>query len=155
MEPWLPANRRARNAKRNEDFSLSTSCLACQGVFRNWKSFYTFNNVYEGPNVLLQNFYILHIMFFWSLSAISFSGGDYSRTSIKRPPFKRPPSIKRPFFKVPNYFNVSKLQYSIPLLNGQPLLSSQFPKSRGWPLNRGVTVFCLTLFYFQTVKWRR
>ena len=65
----------------------------------------------------------------------------YSRTSIKRPPFKRPPSIKRPFFKVPNYFNVSKLQYSIPLLNGQPLLSSQFLKSRGWPLNRGATVF--------------
>ena len=64
----------------------------------------------------------------------------YSRTSIKRPPFKRPPSIKRPFFKVRNYFRVSKLQYSIPLLNGQPLLSGQFSKSRGWPLNRGPTV---------------
>ena len=63
----------------------------------------------------------------------------YSRTSIKRPPFKRP------FFKVPNYFSVSKLQYSIPLLNGQPLLSGQFPKSWGWLLNRGPTVPCFPL----------
>ena len=59
----------------------------------------------------------------------------YSRTSIKRPPFKQSASIKWPFFKVPNYFSVSKLQYSIPLLN-----SPQFSKSRGWPLNRGPTV---------------
>ena len=34
-----------------------------------------------------------------------------------------------------------KLQYSIPLLNGQPLLSGQLSKSRGWPLNRGPTVY--------------
>ena len=65
---------------------------------------------------------------------------NYSGTSIKRPPFKRSPSIKRPFFKVPNYFSVSKLQYSIPLINGQPLLSDQFSKSQEWPLNRGPTV---------------
>ena len=65
---------------------------------------------------------------------------NYSRTSIKLPPFKRPPSIKRPFFKVPNYFGVSELQYSIPLLNSQPLLSGQFSKSRKWPLNGGPTV---------------
>ena len=52
-----------------------------------------------------------------------------SRTSIKQPPFKRPPSIKRPFFEVPNYFSVSRLQYSIRLLNGQPLLSGKFSKS--------------------------
>ena len=77
-------------------------------------------------------------------------GNSYSRTSIKRPPFKRPPSIKRPFFKVPNYFNVSKLQYSIPLLNGQPLLSSQFLKSRGWPLNRGATVLTSLSYSLQT-----
>ena len=28
-----------------------------------------------------------------------------------------------------------------PLLSGQPLLSSQLPIPRGWPLNRGSTVF--------------
>ena len=59
----------------------------------------------------------------------------YSRTSIKRPP-----SIKRPLSKVPNYYFVSKMLYSIPLFNGQPLLSGQFSKSPGWPFNRGPTV---------------
>ena len=85
----------------------------------------------------------------WSAEAvrlISFSkriweAKEICGTSIKWPPFKRPPSIKRPFFKVPNYFSVSKLQYSIPLLNSQPLLSGQFSKSRGWPLNRGPIVY--------------
>ena len=60
---------------------------------------------------------------------------NYSRTSIKQPP-----SIKRLLSKVPNYFFVSKVLYSIPLFNGQPLLSGQFSKSPGWPLNRGPTV---------------
>ena len=43
---------------------------------------------------------------------------NYSRTSIKRPPIKRPPSIKRPLTKVPNYYFVRKVLYSIPLFNG-------------------------------------
>ena len=77
----------------------------------------------------------------------------YSRTSIKRPPFRRPPSIKRPFFKVPNCFSVYKLQYSIPLLNGQPLLSGQFLKSRGWPLNRGPTVLIVDFLFFVFVPF--
>ena len=54
---------------------------------------------------------------------------NYSRTSIKRP-----------LSKVPNYYFVSKVLYSIPLFNGAPLLSGQFSKSPGWPLNRGPTV---------------
>ena len=62
-------------------------------------------------------------------------GNTYSRTSIKRPP-----SIKRPLSKVPNYYFVSKVLYSIPLFNGQPLLSGQFSKSPDWPLTRGPTV---------------
>ena len=53
-------------------------------------------------------------------------------------------SIKRPLSKVPNYYFVSKVLYSIPLFNGQPLLSGQFSKSPGWPLNRGPTVLCLS-----------
>ena len=33
--------------------------------------------------------------------------------------------------------------FIVPLLNGQPLLSGHFLKSRGWPLNRGRTVVFL------------
>ena len=33
--------------------------------------------------------------------------GNYSPTSIKRPPIKRPPSIKRPLSKVPIYLSVN------------------------------------------------
>ena len=76
---------------------------------------------------------------------------NYSRTSIKRPPIKRPPSIKRPLSKVPNYYFVSQVLYSIPLFNGQPLLSGQFSKSPGWPLNRGPTVLW---FWFYDTRWK-
>lgn len=79
-------------------------------------------------------------------SIFSVKNGSQQKTNYSRTSIKRPPSIKRPFFKVPNYFSVSKLQYSIPLLNGQPLLSGQFSKSRGWPLNRGPTVFSTDIY---------
>ena len=39
---------------------------------------------------------------------------------------------------------------TVPLLSGQPLLSSQFSKSRGWPLNRGRTV--IVLLYIERKK---
>ena len=78
--------------------------------------------------------------FFMQGKSCTSATAHYSQTSIKRPPIKRPPSIKRPLSKVPNYYFVSKVLYSMPLFNGQPLLSGQFSKSPGWPLNRGAIV---------------